>query len=237
MGRGVVEPDDDFRASNPPVNGPLLDALAKDFIDHGFNLRSLVRTITSSHTYQLSAQPNDTNRDDEINFSRAMIRSLQAEQLLDALSQVTAVPVQFTGYPLGIRAGQLPGVRVSLERRQRPTRGEQFLQRFGKPERLLSCACERSEDTTLGQAFQLLTGEVINELLAEETNQIGKMIAAKKPTTEIVEEFYLSALARCPSPQERQSALAYIACSANVRQALEDIVWGIVNAKEFLLRQ
>ena len=103
LGRGIVDPNDDFRLSNPPVNGPLLEALATDFAKHKFDLKYLVRTIMNSRTYQLSAVPNDTNREDDINFSHAAVRSLQAEQLLDAISQVTAVPAKFEGYPLGTR--------------------------------------------------------------------------------------------------------------------------------------
>ena len=121
LGRGVVDPVDDFRDSNPSANDALLDALAKDFAANKFDVKYLIRTIMNSRTYQLSAQPNDANRDDESNFSRALIRPLQAEQLLDALAQVTNVPVRFPDQPRGIRAGQLhrtadppasPGSRV-----------------------------------------------------------------------------------------------------------------------------
>ena len=162
LGRGIAEPNDDFRATNPPVNGPLLEALAHDFAAHDFNLRHMVRTIMNSRTYQLSAAPNETNGDDEANFSRALVRPLQAEQLLDALSGALGVPVRFNGYPAGTRAGQVAGVRLARELRQKPTEGELFLQRFGKPDRLLSCECERSEDATIGQAFQMLTGVLVN---------------------------------------------------------------------------
>ncbi len=142
MGRGIVDPIDDFRPSNPPANGPLLEALEKDFVAHRFDLRYLVRTIMNSRAYQLSAVPNETNRDDEANFSHALVRPLQAEQVLDALAQVTAVPVKFNGFPAGTHAIQLPGVRPTRQRNEKPAEGELFLQRFGKPERLLSCECE-----------------------------------------------------------------------------------------------
>ena len=237
LGRGIVEPNDDFRASNPPANGPLLDALAQDFAAHRFDLKHLIRTILNSRTYQLSAAANDTNRDDEANFSHALVRPLQAEVLLDALSQVTGVPVQFTGYPLGVRAGQLPGVRVSLSRGDRPTEGERFLKQFGKPDRLLTCECERSTDTTLGQAFQLITGELLNQMLAEKDNRLGRRLAAGKSDAAIIEELYLAALGRPPTERERRSAGGVVEKSKDRRAALEDVLWGLVNAKEFLLRR
>ncbi|HEY7314395.1 MAG TPA: DUF1549 and DUF1553 domain-containing protein [Gemmataceae bacterium] len=237
LGRGIVEPNDDFRASNPPVNAPLLNALAEDFAAHRFDLRHLVRTIMNSRTYQLSAVPNDTNRDDEANFARAQVRPLQAEQLLDALSQVTGVRSDFPGYPSGTRAGQLPGVMSNRGRRQRASDGEKFLTSFGKPIRLLSCECERSEDTTLNQAFQLITGPLVNKMLSNADNRIGRLLAAGKTDAAIVEEFYLAALCRPPSATERQRAVAMIGRAKDRRAALEDLMWGLVNAKEFLLRR
>jgi hypothetical protein len=237
LGRGLVDPNDDFRASNPPVNGPLLDALTRDFVEHRFDLRHLVRTILNSRTYQLSAAPNDTNGDDETNFSHALVRGLQAEQLLDAIAQVTGVPVRFNGYPEGIRAGQLPGVRAFRVQDRRPSEGERFLQTFGKPERSLSCECERSEDTTLAQAFQMLSGEMLHRMLAEPHNRLGQLLKAGKSDREIVAEFYLAALCRRPGERELQAALEYVGKAKDRRAALEDVVWGLLNAKEFLLRQ
>jgi hypothetical protein len=236
FGRGIVEPNDDFRASNPPVNAPLLDALAQDLAAHHFDLRSLIRTIMNSHTYQLSAVPNETNRADETNFARALVRPLQAEQLLDALAQVTGTAPTFPGYPSGTRAGQLPGVSANRGRRQRASDGERFLTSFGKPIRLLSCECERSDDTTLGQAFQLITGPMLDKMLRDSDNRLERLLAAKT-NAEIVEEFYLAALSRPPSAKERQTAVELLARAKDRRSALEDLVWGLVNAKEFLLRR
>jgi hypothetical protein len=237
LGRGIVEPDDDFRASNPPANEPLLEALAQDFTAHHFDLRYLVRTIMNSRTYQLSAVPNETNAADEASFSHALVRPLQAEQLLDALTQVTGVPVKFGGYPLGTRAVQLAAVRVPRQRGQRPTDGEQFLRRFGKPERLLSCECERSDDTTLEQAFQLWTGGVVNQLLSTPDNRIGRLLACGKTNRAIIEEFYLAALSRQPTLQEMDVACLSVERAKDRRAALEDVVAGLVSAKEFLLRR
>jgi hypothetical protein len=232
MGRGIVEPNDDFRASNPPSNGPLLDALAKDFVEHRFDLRYLIRTIMNSRTYQLSAVPNDTNRDDETNFSHVIPRPLQAEQLLDAIAQVSGVPQKFPGFPEGTRAAQLPGVR-SYGRE--PTEPERFLQTFGKPDRLLSCECERNTETTLSQAFQLITGDVINRSVAKKDNRLGKMLEGEASNQEIVEAFYLATLCRLPAKEERDKAASLLAKANDRRAALEDLLWSLLNAKEFLL--
>jgi hypothetical protein len=237
MGRGLVEPNDDFRASNPAVNAPLLDALAADLAAHRFDLRHTIRTIVQSRTYQLAATPNDTNREDETNFSHALIRPLPAEPLLDSLSQVLEVPVAFNGYPLGMRAGQLAGVRAFRDRELPPTVGERFLKAFGKPDRLLSCECERSDDTTLTRAFQLITGELINDMLADSHNRIHRLLAAGRSNEQIVEEFYLAALSRPPTGSERQAVAAILDRASDRRTAVEDFVWGLVNSKQFLLRQ
>ena len=235
LGRGIVDPDDDFRASNPPVNEPLLDALAKEFVAHHFDLRELVRTIMQSRTYQLSAVPNDTNRDDETNFSHAIVRPLQAEQLLDALGRATGAPEAFPGQRPGLRACQLAGVKMS--RGKKTNDSERFLSSFGKPVRALSCDCERSDDATINQAFQLLTGPVLNQMLTKPNNRIGRLLAMGKSNEEIVNELYFAALCRPPSTKERDATLAIIAANRDRRRALEDVLWGLVNAKEFLLRR
>lgn len=239
VGRGIVEPNDDFRDSNPPVNGPLLDALAADLVAHRFDLRHLVRTILNSRVYQLSSAPDATNAEDETNFSHALVRPLQAEQLFDAAAAALSSPVKFYGLPKGVRAGQLPGVRSGNAKdagRDRSGDGEQFLLTFGKPERSLSCDCERSDDSTLAQAFQLITGPVLNKMLTTKSNRIGRLLDAGTPPAAVVEELYLAALCRYPTDREREAAVALLERSADRRTAAEDLAWGLVNAKEFLLR-
>ena len=132
----LVEPNDDLRVSNPPVNGPLLDELAKRFADSNFDLRALIRTIMTSRLYQLSSDPGGTNIDDDTHFSHAQIQPLEAEQLLDALSQVTGTPLKFNGYPVGMRAVQLPAPQTGRRGERRSDQAEKFLKTFGKPERL-----------------------------------------------------------------------------------------------------
>jgi hypothetical protein len=236
MGRGIVEPIDDFRISNPPVNPGLLDALASDFVSHGFDLRHCVRTIMSSTTYQLSAIPNETNRDDISNFSHAIVRPLQAETLLDGYSRVTEVPEKFNGYPLGLRAASIPGMVVA-RRREATAPGDEFLKLFGKPERLLACECERSDDTTLRQAFQLISGDTINRMLSNPENRLSRLLREGKSDAEILDEFFLAGVCRAPTGGELLAASTHVARSADRRAALEDIIWGLLNAKEFLLRQ
>jgi hypothetical protein len=208
--------------------------LTKDFIEHRFDLRRLVRTIMNSRTYQLSSVPNDTNCDDEANFSHALNRPLQAEQLLDAIAQVTEVPLQFNGYPRGLRAEQLPGVRMYGAK---SSESERFLQTFGKPDRLLSCECERNEDATLNQAFQLITGNLVNRSLSDPHNRIGRLLEANRTNKEMIEELYMAALNRSPNKQELETANHLLKSDSHRRATLEDLLWGLVNAKEFLLRR
>jgi hypothetical protein len=234
LGRGIVEPNDDFRESNPPTNAPLLEALTKDFITHRFDLRHVVRTIMNSRTYQLSAVANDTNRDDETNFPHALSRPLQAEQLLDAIAQVTEAPLRFTGYPQGIHAEQMPGVHSSG---RTPSASERFLQTFGKPDRLLSCECERSEDATLNQAFQLITGDLVNRSLSEPKNRLSRLLEAKKTNKEVIQELYLATLSRMPNQQELEQQTLTMNKGHDRRAAIEDLLWGLLNSKEFLLRR
>jgi hypothetical protein len=237
MGRGIVDPIDDFRATNPPAIPALLDELAREFVAHRFDLRHVVRLVMNSSTYQLSAVANDTNRDDEINFSHASTRRLSAEELLDAMSQVTGVSPRFSGFPNGLRAAQLPGVQAMRFRHHAASRDDQFLVLFGKPPRLLTCECERSTEATLSQAFQLVSGPAINDLLTQPDNRLGKLLAEPgKPREAMLDELYLAALSRFPTDVERTAALQYFNRAAEPRAAIEDITWSLLNAKAFLLR-
>jgi hypothetical protein len=160
---------------------------------------------------------------------------LTAEQLLDAQHQVTGVPAEFTGYPKGMRAGEIPGVRVA--RRGRISQADMFLSTFGKPPRELVCECERSTDTTLGQTFQLISGPEIAHMLAEPDNRIGALIKEGKSDEEVVTELYWSALTRPPTVEERSAMVNHVQDSKDRRKGLEDVLWAILNAKEFVLRR
>jgi hypothetical protein len=236
MGQGIVDPIDDVRDSNPPSNPRLLDMLADELIASKFDLRHVVRLIMNSHTYQLSSVPNETNQDDTRNFARCVARPLDAEPLLDSMAQVSGAEVNFNGYPSGIRAGQLPGVQVYRQRDRKATPGEQFLNVFGKPQRSLTCECERSRDATLGRAFQLTSGPLVNHLLGQENNRLDQMVEAQVDDEAIIQYFYLAALCRDPRPEEVEALSAYLAKAKDRRQALEDLLGGLFNSAEFLLR-
>lgn len=257
MGRGVVDPIDDFRATNPASNPGLLKALASELAygaqgnsandkathtendrnARAFDLRHLLRIILNSNTYQLASDSNETNRNDEINFSRAVIRRHSAEQLLDAISQILEIPLEFAAYPAGRRAGQLPGVSATRSRDKRQTDADRFLTLFGKPPRLQSCDCERSEETTLGQTFQLVSGPMINRMLATRGNRLEKLLTSNQPTAAVINELYWAALTREPTPDELDRMTRFIEEAKDRRTALEDFLWGLLNSNEFLLRR
>lgn len=223
MGRGIVEPVDDFRPSNPPSNPALLEALTDQLEAGGMRLKPLVGLILKSTTYQLDSAPPS---DDTTNFSRAAVRLLPAEVLLDAISQVLEVSDRFRFAPQGLRAVQLPGIAA----------GHSFLKIFGKPERLLTCECERSEATTLAQAFQMINGEVVRGKLESDENRLARRIREGRADNEILEELMLAALARYPTSAEEEGLLGHVRRGGGRLEAWQDVAWAILNSKEFLLR-
>jgi hypothetical protein len=236
MGRGIVDPIDDFRATNPPVNPALLDALTADFVKSGFDLRHIIRTIGASRAYQLDSLPNETNADDEINFARNLPRRLGAEQLLDSVHLAMGSTTTFEGYDRPMRAAQIPGVQA-LYRPKKPTTGDTFIHLFGKPPRLTNSDTERTSETSLAQVFELTSGRTLNELLTKTGNSLGTLLESKKSDTELIDSLYWSILTRAPDNEERTATADYLGKSENRREALEDITWSLLNAKEFLLRR
>ena len=226
LGKGIVDPVDDFRDSNPPCNEALIDALAADFVKSGYDFKHMLRTILNSRTYQLSAKSNELNADDEKYFSRAYTKLLSAEQLLDAICDSTSVPEKFKGLPLGTRAIQLPDGEFN----------HQFLQAFGQPSRELSCECARESDSTLNQALNLINGDVIHNKLRNPENRLGKLMKAKASDEQIVAALYLATLSRAALPEEIATAKAHIEANKDRRKALEDVHWALLNCKEFLFR-
>jgi hypothetical protein len=236
MGRGLVEPVDDFRATNPPSHPALLAALADELRRQQFALKPMLRWIASSATYQLAADPNPTNTDDEVHYSRAIVRRYSAEQLADALSQATARPIPYQGVPLGTRARDLAGVGAMLRRQGGPLAGDVWLRTTGRPQRLQSCECERSDETTLAQAFQLISGELVHQLTTDPANRIGQWPRDLDPSTAL-DDLFWSALSRGPTTQERTVLLARLAAADDRTAAWQDVLWSLVTSHEFLLRR
>jgi len=227
MGKGVVDPVDDFRDSNPSANDELLDALAKDFAANKYSTKHLVRMIMRSRAYQLSAEANDLNKEDTKYFSHAVTKLLPAEPLLDAICQATGVPEKFPGLPAGTRAVQLPD----------GDNNHPFLKVFGQPARELACECERESDSNLAQALQLINGPTVNDRLANANNRIGKLLAKKASDSEMIDELYLSTLSRAPTREDVETVTDYLKKNAaDRRRAWEDIHWALINSKEFLFR-
>jgi Protein of unknown function (DUF1553)/Protein of unknown function (DUF1549)/Bacterial Ig-like domain (group 2) len=226
FGRGLVDPEDDMRVTNPASNPELLDALAKDFVDHGFDLKHLVRTICSSATYQLAAEPNEWNQDDKQNFSRYYPKRLNAEVLLDAIDQVTGTQTTFGGIPAGTRAVQLPDTGFN----------SYFLTVFGRPEASSACECERSSEANLAQSLHLLNSSEIQGKLTAASGNAARLAGDKSRPHELkIRELYLLAFSRVPTTEEMTIALAHINKNEqDPKRAYEDIVWALVNTKEFL---
>jgi hypothetical protein len=225
MGRGIVHPVDDFRASNPPTNGPLLDALARDFADHGYDLKHLVRTIMRSRAYQLSSMPNETNVADTKNFSRHYRRRPSAEVLLDAVSDVTGVREALQGDPPDARAAQAWNYRIDSD----------FLDAFSRPNPSADPPCERDAGGSVVQALHLMNSNRLMTKLSSDAGRAAMLAKSERTPSQIVEELYLAAYSRPPTAEEAQIAVAaFSAKDATRLTATEDILWALVNSAEFV---
>ncbi len=243
MGRGLVEPVDDMRATNPPTNAPLLDWLAKDLVDHHFDLKHLMRTIMLSRAYQRTAIPTAANARDNRYCSHYPFKRLSAEQLLDAVTRATGVPEKFPGYPAGTRAAELQDATVP----------SYFLDLFGRPARTSPCECERTDDPNLGQVIHLMNSAGINGRLSDKNGRLAKLLDAHTSDTRLVEELFLATVSRYPTPAESRRAIAALwgreratpgsgltthdlrlTTPDRQRQAAEDLLWALLNSKEFL---
>ena len=227
MGRGLVDPVDDLRATNPPTNGPLLDALAADFRNNGHDLKRLLRTIMTSRVYQLGSLPNDRNAADLRNYSRHYRQRLRAEVLLDAVSDVTGVPESFDAMPKGSRAVQLWTHRSD----------SLFLDAFGRPDPNQDPPCERTPETTVVQALHLMNAENLHRKVTSDSGRAAALAAGDKTPEEIAEELYLWAYSRYPSSEERAvCAKLFQKAGVTRRQATEDLMWALINTPEFTFK-
>ncbi|HLJ10704.1 MAG TPA: DUF1549 domain-containing protein, partial [Planctomycetaceae bacterium] len=224
LGRGLVEPIDDLRSTNPPTNVALIEALAREFRSSGFNVKQLMRTIMHSRLYQLDSQPTPENAGDSRFYSHFKVKRISAEPLLDAIDYATLSTTKFPNLPLGTRATELPDSNY-----QHP-----FLVTFGKPKRASVCECERTPDENLAQALHTLNGDVIATKIADGKGRIASLLAAKKPHDEVVAELYLATLSRRPIPAELEASRKFLAESPSPQECYQDLQWALINSKQFL---
>jgi hypothetical protein len=232
FGRGIVDPLDDMRVTNPPSNPELLDDLAKDLVDHKYSLKHLVKTICKSRTYQLSSTPNEFNKHDKQAYARYYPRRMSAEVLFDAVCQVTDSPTQFPGLPQDRfapkRAIMLPDESFR----------SYFLDVFGRPQRISPCECERVSEANLAQVLHLLTSEEVQGKLARVGGRADQLAKDPRPDAEKVEELFTWAVGHKPSPEKLEKALAHVEKHAKDKKiAYEDILWSVINTKEFVFNQ
>jgi hypothetical protein len=224
FGKGIIDPVDDIRASNPPVNPALLEALTKEVVDHGFDLRYLMRTIVNSRAYQASISVNEWNSGDGDNFSHAIPRRLAAEELMDAVSSAAGARPEFPEVPEDTTAAQLVDPHIGKEG---------FLDVFGRPPRESSCECERRTDFSLPQALNLVNGRTISDAVANPDGRVAKLVLSGKSDAAMVEELYLAALGRIPDAAERERGVRYLSGGAKATRA-QDLMWALLNSKGFL---
>jgi hypothetical protein len=242
MGRGLVEAEDDLRATNPPSNAELFDYLARDFIEHKYDVKHLIRQVMNSAAYQRSSKKVAGNEADGRYYSRYLVRRLSGEVLLDCLSQVTGSPTVFnqvytgveggtaatSNYPPGTRALQLPDSRVA----------SRFLDAFGRPDRMAVCSCERQQDATVGQALMINNGQVLNDKLRAKDSRINAWLAEEIGDEDTVKRLFALALGRPPTPDEMKKCVAILKESPaekdGRREALEDLFWAVLTTREFV---
>jgi hypothetical protein len=225
LGRGLVDQVDDMRETNPASNPELLDALAKDFVEHKYDMRHTIRQIVLSRVYQLDAQPTDANKYDQQNYARFYARRLIAEVFHDSVDLATGSRTKFGGVASDARAIDLPHEGF----------GSYFLDTFDRPRRVTGCECERSTGATLGQVLLLANSDEVENKIADGNGRIAQLIKQQKTDRELIEEIYLSALGRYPHPAELEKTTTYVAAQTTARQqALEDVLWTLINSKEFM---
>lgn len=232
LGKGIIDPVDDIRASNPPANEALLNALTKDFKDHDYDLKRLIRTIVSSRAYQASIATNEWNVTDSTNFSHAIPRRLNAEQLMDALTQATGVRPTFPEVPADTKAEEFPDPHVGKDG---------FLDLFGRPQRESACECERKTDLSLPQALNLVNGRTISDAISDPGGRVAKALIAGVTDRVLLDEMYLATLSRLPTPTELDTAITWLRTGSSGGESraarAQDLLWALVNSKAFLFNR
>lgn len=228
FGRGIVHEVDDLRETNPPSNPELLKFLADDFLAHKFDMKHAIRQMVTSQVYQLSSQPTPDNEHDRQNYARFYARRMIAEVFLDSVNQAVGVRDRFNGVGTSARAIDLPHENF----------GSYFLDAFDRPKRVTACECERSPGATLAQVLLLANSDEIENKLASGDGKIGKFFAVpekdRRPLKDLIEELYLGSLSRLPSSDELNTATKYLDGESDKRQAVEDLLWTLLNSKEFM---
>jgi hypothetical protein len=225
FGKGIIDPVDDVRVSNPPSNPELLDEIARKFTAYKYDFKKLVRDICTSRTYQLSTKANPTNETDTRNFAKGSIRRIRAEVLLDVISGVTETPNKFRGLPLGARAVQIADGRTS----------NYFLTTFGRATRETVCSCEVKMEPNLSQALHLLNGDTVNARIVQGA-LVKKQLDAGKNAADVIRDLYVRCLGRQPTEAETQKLLPQVEAADKkvLQQNLEDVFWALLNANEFI---
>jgi hypothetical protein len=227
MGRGIVEPVDDLRATNPPANAELLKALGDDFRESGYDLKHLIRRIATSHVYALSSLPVERNVVDTRNHSRYYRQRLRAEVLLDSASQITGVPESFEAMPPGTLAKEIWTHRI----------GSIFLDAFGRPNENQDPPCERTPDTTIVQALHLMNSRNLHRKTTSDEGLAARLAKSERPPAEVVTELYLSVYSRFPTDEELALTTAlFEKDGANRRYVTEDLLWALLNTPEFVFK-
>ncbi|HUY88171.1 MAG TPA: DUF1553 domain-containing protein [Pirellulales bacterium] len=224
MGSGLVEPIDDLRATNPPSNPELLDALSDEFAASGYDLRKLMRLVMTSRVYQLSSTPTPETAADTRFYTHYNVKRLPAEVLMDAIDYATGTLERFPGVPPGTRAIELPD----------PNYASYFLDTLGRPQRVIACECERTVNPNLAQVLQIANGELINRKLADKKGRLAQLIQNKTEPREAIAQLYLATVCRPPSATEIEQGLGIIQGAPNAREGLEDLLWALCNSREFL---
>jgi hypothetical protein len=223
FGIGIVEPVDDLRVTNPPSNPELFRALGEKLVEYNYDFKRIVSDICASQTYQRSSQPNPSNGHDERNFARARVRRIQAEMLLDCVSQVTDTQDKFRGLPLGARAVQIADGATTTY----------FLTTFGRAERESACACDVRSDPTLSQALHLINGSTVQGKIRS-GQLVTRLLAEDKPPQDIIDLLYIRCFSRHPTADETQRLMGIVAKAESPEKGLEDVFWAILNSREFL---
>ena len=232
FGKGIVDPLDDMRVTNPPSNPELLDALAKELVDHHYSLKHLVKVIAKSQTYRLSSTPNEFNEQDRQSFARYYPKRLTAEVMFDAVSQVTGSLTPFQGLPTDVHA---PRRAIMLPDESFVS---YFLDVYGRPQRLSACECERVADANLAQVLHLLNSEEVQQKLSRADARADQMVKDPRPDEEKIEELFLWAVGTKPTKAKMAAALKIIDENGkNKKRAYEDIIWALINTAGFSFNQ